>query len=260
MRMLDFAIRAACLATTTEHVLEGRLLYRPDFCLITFARELSLLRSIDVATLDKWSLWDWNVKRVTHLCGAELVKDGVVDAKGVFTSMIKGMLRGKDQLCLSKEEITSMRLQLEDLENLQDLARGSLASPCYAEYREWQMRALEEYFLWVTEVRGHGEHALLIPLYLRLCLHASTHDWFALFALFKFAPSPLQRGRTKKNNCVPSSAAAQRDAMEWYKTCSEAYAVSVTLALRDRQEVPNNYWVPMAAAVYSKVRPRPVIL
>jgi hypothetical protein len=150
VRVLDFAIRAAVLATTSKHVVDGRLLYRPDYCLLTYARELSLLSSCEVEKLNSWHDWEWNLPRLSLLCGEESVQDGKVDVKAVFGLIIKGIIRGSDHPRLSSEEVESMDLQLEDLENLQS---SNFTSSFYNDYKTWQMRALEEYYLWISEVR-----------------------------------------------------------------------------------------------------------
>jgi hypothetical protein len=152
VRVLDFAIRAAVMAMSTESVEGGRLLYRPDFTLLTYALDLGLLKDVNISGLCMWQKWDWDEKRVQELCGPESVADGSVDAKSVLSSIVKGVLRGTDHALLSDEEAESMEMQLEDLEHLQK--QTFFRSSYFADYRDWVERSLLEYELWNEEVRS----------------------------------------------------------------------------------------------------------
>lgn len=155
MRVLDFATRAAVLAVSIEGA-AGRLLYRPDYTLLTYPLELGLLRKVDAPRLNAWQDWDWDVKRVEQMCGEDSVKDAKVDAKFVLGALLgQHPLRCTGHPVLSKEEAESMEKQLLDLEELQ-AQKNYPASSFYKDFLGWVSRSLEEHVLWNEEVSRHA--------------------------------------------------------------------------------------------------------
>lgn len=153
MRVPDFAIRAATLSTVTESINEGRLLYRPNYTLLTYAMEIGLLKTISLNVLSDWTNWDWDVERIQKLCREGSVVAGKVNAKSVLSSMIQRTLKG-DHPLLSDEETESMNQQLKDFAEFQTSHGGLLLlqSFMYEKFRQWVERSLTEYKRWNEEV------------------------------------------------------------------------------------------------------------
>lgn len=164
MRVLEFATRAAVLAVSVEGT-AGRLLFRPDYTLLTYALKLGLLREVDGDMLNAWQDWNWAVDLVRELCGVESVKDEKVDAKFVLGALLgQHPLRGTGHPVLSKEEAESMEKQLQDLEELQG-QQDYPTSSLYKGFLAWVTRSLEEYGLWNEEVNSffyNSPHCSLI--------------------------------------------------------------------------------------------------